>query len=45
MEKLFFCGHTEHGSNVTKACLSNFYPCKFVFNGKTLMKVREDLNR
>ena len=35
MEKLFFWGHTEHGSNVTKACLSNFYPCKFEFNGKT----------
>lgn len=35
MEKLFFWGHTEHGSNVTKVCLSNFYPCKFVFNGKT----------
>lgn len=34
MEKLFFWGHTEHGSNVTKACLSNFYPCKFEFNGK-----------
>lgn len=35
MEKLFFWGHTEHGSNVTKACLSNFYPCKFEFNDKT----------
>lgn len=35
MEKLFFWGHTEHGSNVTRACLSNFYPCKFEFNGKT----------
>lgn len=35
MEKLFFWGHTKHGSNVTKACLSNFYPCKFEFNGKT----------
>ena len=35
MEKLFFWGHTEHGSNITKACLSNFYPCKFEFNGKT----------
>ena len=35
MEKLFFWGHTEHSSNVTKACLSNFYPCKFEFNGKT----------
>ena len=35
MEKLFFWGHTESGSNVTKACLSNFYPCKFEFNGKT----------
>ena len=34
MEKLFFWGHTEHSSNVTKACLSNFYPCKFEFNGK-----------
>ena len=34
MEKLFFWGHTEHGSKVTKACLSNFYPCEFVFNGK-----------
>lgn len=34
MEKLFFWGHTEHGSNITKACLSNFYPCEFVFNGK-----------
>mgnify|MGYP001732216436 FL=1 len=35
MEKLFFWGHTEHGSKVTKACLSNFYPCEFIFNGKT----------
>ena len=35
MEKLFFWSHTEHGSNVIKACLSNFYPCKFEFNGKT----------
>lgn len=34
MEKLFFWGHTEHDSKVTKACLSNFYPCEFVFNGK-----------
>lgn len=34
MEKLFFWGHTEHGSNVTKACLSNFYPCEFEFNDK-----------
>lgn len=34
MEKLFFWGHTEHGNNVTKACLSNFYPCEFVFDGK-----------
>lgn len=34
MEKLFFWGHTEHGSNVTKACLSNFYPCEFEFNSK-----------
>ena len=35
MEKLFFWGHTENDSKVTKACLSNFYPCEFVFNGKT----------
>ena len=35
MEKLFFWGHTEHGSNITKACLSNFYPCEFEFNSKT----------
>lgn len=35
MEKLFFWGHTEHGSKVTKACLLNFYPCEFEFNGKT----------
>lgn len=35
MEKVFFWGHTEHGSKVTKACLSNFYPCEFEFNGKT----------
>lgn len=34
MEKLFFWGHTEHDSKVTKACLSNFYPCEFIFNGK-----------
>lgn len=34
MEKLLFWGHTEHGGNVTKACLSNFYPCEFVFDGK-----------
>lgn len=34
MEKLFFWGHTEHGSKVTKACLSNFYPCEFEFNDK-----------
>lgn len=34
MEKLFFWGHTEHGGNVTKACLSNFYPCEFEFNDK-----------
>ena len=34
MEKLFFWGHTEHDNNVTKACLSNFYPCEFEFNGK-----------
>lgn len=34
MKKIFFWGHTEHGSNVTKACLSNFYPCEFEFNGK-----------
>lgn len=34
MEKLFFWGHTEHGGNVTKACLSNFYPCEFKFNDK-----------
>lgn len=34
MGKLFFWGHTEHGSNVTKACLSNFYPCEFVFDNK-----------
>ncbi len=34
MEKVFFWGHTEHDSKVTKACLSNFYPCKFEFNGK-----------
>ena len=34
MEKLFFWGHTEYGSKVTKACLSNFYPCEFIFNGK-----------
>lgn len=33
MEKLFFWGHTEHDS-ITKACLSNFYPCEFIFNGK-----------
>ena len=35
MEKLFFWGHTEHDSKVTKACLSNFYLCEFEFNGKT----------
>lgn len=34
MDKLFFWGHTEHGGNVTKACLSNFYPCEFEFNDK-----------
>lgn len=34
MDKLFFWGHTEHGSKVTKACLSNFYPCEFEFNDK-----------
>ena len=34
MDKLFFWGHTEHGSKVTKACLSNFYPCEFEFNSK-----------
>lgn len=34
MDKLFFWGHTENGSNVTKACLSNFYPCEFEFNSK-----------
>lgn len=34
MEKLFFWGHTEHDSKVTKACLSNFYPCEFEFNDK-----------
>jgi ribA/ribD-fused uncharacterized protein len=34
MEKLFFWGHTEHGNSVTKACLSNFYPCEFEFNDK-----------
>lgn len=34
MDKLFFWGHTEHGSKITKACLSNFYPCEFEFNDK-----------
>lgn len=34
MDKLFFWGHTEHGGKVTKACLSNFYPCEFEFNDK-----------
>mgnify|MGYP000969430413 FL=1 len=34
MEKVFFWGHTGHGSKVTKTCLSNFYPCEFEFNDK-----------
>lgn len=32
--KIILLGHTEHGSKVTKACLSNFYPCEFEFNDK-----------
>lgn len=32
-EYLFFWGHTEKGDQVSRACLSQWYPCKFVING------------
>ncbi|MBF1206213.1 MAG: DUF1768 domain-containing protein, partial [Fusobacterium periodonticum] len=27
---LFFWGHTENGDEITKACFSQWYSCKFV---------------
>ncbi|MDE7307303.1 MAG: NADAR family protein [Lachnospiraceae bacterium] len=27
---IFFWGHSEHPGNITKACLSQWYPCKFI---------------
>ncbi len=29
---VFFWGHSNKGDNVTKACLSQWYPCSFVIN-------------
>lgn len=27
---IFFWGHSEHSGNITKACLSQWYPCEFI---------------
>jgi len=33
MEYIFFWGHSEKAGTITKACLSQWYPCKFKSNG------------
>lgn len=35
LEFLFFWGHTEKPGKVTKACLSQWYPCEFTMHGVT----------
>lgn len=30
---LFFWGHTETGNEITKACFSQWYPCRFTVDG------------
>ena len=32
---IFFWGHTSKGDGVTKACLSQWYPCSFTIDGQT----------
>lgn len=33
MKFIFFWGHTEKGSEITKACFSQWYPCSFEIGG------------
>ena len=42
---IFFWGHSEYAGNITKACLSQWYPCEFMAQKALLFEDKDTYNK